>query len=446
MINFVINNVFNKAFNNVFNKIFNKGFSNVTATVGNTKAIVSLLLLSTLIGGCVSNSTSRSADSQGATSESKPKNVGLYSKEPMTEFWLKKYNIAAQSGLERSAIYNQYLNNDSRFNNSINAVLRYDRRRADYFYTEVAEELAREDRDSDDYSWLQGIFRRHGVVYNSSYYDYFGGDFLWRVHDSYEVSESTRELLESLYPADLYTVPKLDVVDTDKLTANVQSGHLAFLAPDSIVEYCRSLGCAPKGIIEAVAAHEATHYINGQVLDALVGVGGQYGYYRNNLDELSEITPYIDFYHPIEVEEFIADAVAIQTSKSAENPDHVIGFFASRVVKEPNIFELVDTWDEKTSEPKVRKAPHYASAEFIYRLFEQEEERRRLAGETLSITIQQLTSQGLNNTSWKKENWLPYLNVMLTPQFMEDVRQQYRSAFENIRSELRMEAQNAQQK
>lgn len=396
------------------------------------------------VAGCTSGIKSDSSAPAGTdkkqptTAESKPRSVGVYSIAPITDYWLKKYNIAAQAGLERAARYSQYGSGSARVSNAINAVLRYDRRRGDYFYSETIEEIKRDDRSRDDFTGVWEIFRRHGVAVNTNYHDYYGGDFLWRVSGTYDFPKSTEQLFYSLYPNDLFTTPTLDIIDTDKMAGNVQSGHMAFLAPKSIEQYARPLGWTAEGLINAVAAHEATHYLNKLVIEALVGQSSPNGYFRDNLDELSEITPFIEFYHAGGVNEFLADAVAIQTSQSAANPDQVIGFFASRVLNRSDIFELVDAPEKSKRYPKIRKAPHYASGEFIYHLFEQEEQRRRQAGGSLPASIKDLKSQGRTDIDWKKEHWLPYLKFMLTPEFIEVVRQQYLLAFNNIRKELRL--------
>jgi len=243
------------------------------------------------------------------------------------------------------------------------------------------------------------------------------------------LDEDIRALLKTLYPEERFDIPVLETVTTDSVSANLQVADLAFLAPASLTTASQRLGWDAGDAIRTVAAHEAAHHINEQIVSNMGYTLKPY--YRTHLEHVSEQIAEIDFYHETEVEEFIADAVAIQTCRLAKHPDQIVGFVASRILQQKDAFELVDFQNSKR-----RRRAHFASAEFMYRLFEKEEIRR--GSDKPEVTIEMLRAQGKIETSWKKENWLPYLDEMLTDEFIASVRESYLDAFHAIRQALRI--------
>jgi|GEM_PF-5995410 len=384
------------------------------------------MLMAAALSGCSSWLPERIVDSVSSFSRSEA--VGIDSEEPISDFWLRKYNIAAQSELARVWRYGQHAGWSRRYEKILKAVLKYDKNNADYFATEVNDERDRMGRDVE-FAKLTKIFRNHGVILNWRYSDYRNGDFLWKLGDNYVLDDDISQLLRSIYPEERFDIPILETVTTESRSANLQIADLAFLAPASLTKLSERLGWNAEDAIRTVAAHEAAHHINEQLVS---GLGYTLKpYYRTNLDQISDLIDEIDFYHETEVEEFLADAVAIQTSQLANHPDQVIGFIASRILQDKDAFELVSH-----NYGKRRRRAHFASAEFIFRLFEKEEIER--GSDRPAISIASLKQQGKTGTSWKKENWLPYLDQMLTDEFIAEVRQSYLDAFFTIRASLRM--------
>lgn len=355
--------------------------------------------------------------------------VGIESTEPISDYWLRKYNIAAQSELARVWRFGRQVGWKNRYNKVLKAVLKYDGNNADYFASEVNDEFVRMGREVK-FSKVTKIFRDHGVIINWRYSDYRNGDFLWKLGPLYQLPQQVSDVLNDLYPPEKFTTPVLETVTTDSISANLQVADLAFLAPASIRKSSAQLGWNAEDAITAVAAHEAAHHVNEQVLSNMGYT--RTPYYRTHLSAMSDALSDIDFYHENEVEEFLADAVAIQTSANATHPEQVIGLVASRVLQQKDAFELV-----KRRGTSVRRRPHFASAEFIYKLFEKEETRRGYTKES-AVTIAKLRQQGKTTTTWRKEHWLPYLDTMLTDDFIKSIRLSYRDAFMRIREVLRI--------
>lgn len=397
-----------------------------SSSVLNT-AVVSCLLAATLfLGGCSSKNL-QSVKERFDISRTQP--IGIESTEPISDYWLRKYNIAAQSELARVWRFGRRVGWRNRYDKVLKAVLKYDGNNADYFASEVNNEFVRMGREVK-FSEVTKIFRDHGVIINWNYSDYENGDFLWKLGPMYELPESVTGILSELYPVEKFTPPVLETVTTESISANLQVADLAFLAPASIKKSSTAIGWNTQDAITAVAAHEAAHHVNEQVLSNMGYTRSPY--YRTHLSAISEAISLVDFYHENEVEEFLADAVAIQTSAVAKNPSEVVGLVASRILQQRDAFALV-----KRKGKSVRRRPHFASAEYIFKLFEREEMRRGFTKDR-AVTIAKLRAQGKTTTSWRKENWLPYLDMMLTEEFIRTIRLSYRDAFERILAVLRI--------
>jgi len=87
-----------------------------------------------MLVGCAGSLPKSLVDRVSGTTES----VGIDSDESISDFWLRKYNIAAQSELARVWRYGQRVGWKRRYEKILKAVLKYDQNNADYFATEVS--------------------------------------------------------------------------------------------------------------------------------------------------------------------------------------------------------------------------------------------------------------------------------------------------------------------
>ncbi len=302
---------------------------------------------------------------------------------------------------------------DSRFAVAIDAIILFDRQNTHYFFsdlTKIARDFHEGYIDSAERTELVWkVFSDRGVLLNRHYKN-TGGVPLLRLSGEYELPDAAVKVLKSMYPGEDYVLPRLSTVSSrrDGLGNNYVFYDMAVINPPGIAHVGRDIGLQndSDALIMAVALHESVHHIHRQVMGR-----GKFRTYREKMAAINEAVKEFGFRfgHWTAVEEFLADAVAIQGGSAA------IRFVASRIMRSP-------TAADELKKSKVRRTdPHDASARLLYLLLVEQESAR----DVRDLTLDSLRVRSAGAVEEYRDDWIAYVDRMFDTEFEAKVRDIY---------------------
>lgn len=310
--------------------------------------------------------------------------------------------------------------NSSRFAVAIDAVILHDRNKTHYFFSDLRR-IARDfhegyidEAERTELVWK--AFSNRGVLLNRHYLNK-GGEPLLRLRGEYQLSETAVEVLRAMYPGGEYELPSLSTVSSrrDGLGNNYVFFDMAVINPPGIRKVAAEIGLGDdlESMFMTVALHESVHHIHRQIMGR-----GKFRTYSEKMGAINDAVAGlgIRFGHWTSVEEFLADAVAIQSGSTA------IRFVASRILRAPNAA------DKLVPSKKRRVDPHDASARFMYVQLEARDKSDGVDIETLRKL--QKKSVDMDSAAW--EEWVEYSRKIFDEDFEGDVRDAYFDAASKI--------------
>jgi len=310
--------------------------------------------------------------------------------------------------------------NSSRFAVAIDAVILHDRNNTHYFFAELRR-IARDfhegyidEAERTELVWK--AFSNRGVLLNRHYKNE-GGAPLLRLRGEYQLSETAVNVLRAMYPGGEYELPRLSTVSSrrDGLGNNYVFFDMAVINPPGIRKVAAEIGLGDEleAMFMTVALHESVHHIHRQIMGR-----GKFRTYSDKMGAINEAVEDlgIRFGHWTSVEEFLADAVAIQSGSTA------IRFVASRILRAP------DAADKLVRSKKRRVDPHDASARFMYLQLEARDKSDGL--DIQSLRDLQKKSADMDSEAWGE--WVEYMRRIFDPDFEESVRDAYFDAANRI--------------
>lgn len=272
------------------------------------------------------------------------------------------------------------------------------------------------------------VFVNLGVVENR---DYRSADdrYLLRLDGNYRLNAASADLLQRLYPTRNYQTPDIQTVAAvdSSTNNNFNRGDLSVLDPLSVARSAQRFGLNTSALTEAVALHEAQHDVLGQVL-----TGSKSSIITPLLTELSAaIDNLVIFHHWREVDEFLADGVAVLRSQDG------LRYATTRIVRAGPSLGFIKEPRAGESQP-YRKRPHDAAALFIYRLLLRREAELSTTDSILKINavrdsmIQQHEPGETVSSDWIRTVWLPYINHTFDPDLEQHIRDRYEAAMKRM--------------
>jgi len=208
---------------------------------------------------------------------------------------------------------------------------------------------------------------------------------------------------------------------------NFQTDYLSVIDPPAITQMVDRLELDSEQTIGYVVLHEAAHAINARIYAKYPGIN-----IEQRLDELSAATGNrVQFKSETEVEEFLADAVAIQHSDTA------VRFVASRIIRGGE--RLGTTLGLEDLKQTVLLYPHDASAQLIQllmteqqNLLHEDETARSLSWIREQGNARASNYSGLPYLPWIQQHWNPLIEELFAIEFSEKVQREYLSALNAI--------------
>lgn len=309
---------------------------------------------------------------------------------------------------------------DSRFAVAIDAIILFDRQKTHYFFSDLSK-IARDFHEgyidaAERTELVWKVFSDRGVLLNRHYRN-SGGLPLLRLSGEYDLTEKAVKVLRAMYPGADYTLPRLSTVSSrrDGLGNNYVFYDMAVINPPGIAKVGRDIGLDSDNdaLVMAVALHESVHHIHRQVMGR-----GKFRTYREKMPAINSAVEHLGFRfgHWTAVEEFLADAVAIQSGSAA------IRFVASRIMRSR------DAADKLDASRKRRIDPHDASARLLYLLVYEHQEKQGYR----DVTIDTLRARSHTGVDGYGKDWIEYVNSMFDPDFEASVRDAYFEAASRI--------------